>query len=129
MDGANNQPEEPRPPALRRAAAQGRPKPETVLRTRMAAAARGAEANVRCEAEMFSSPMMAAGSHDAVLDCSVHAGRALSHHGLAVVRAPTVGTLSLLKTWGRQLCHEAALAAGAVAAVECIPRPPSETLR
>ena len=84
---------------------------------------------MRCEAEMFSSPIMAAGSQEAILICSVHAGRALSHHGLAVVRAPTVGTLSLFKTCGRQLCHEAALAAGAVAAIECIPRPPSETLR
>ena len=111
------------------AAEHSRPWPETVLRTRTAAAARGPEANVRCEAEMFSSPRMAAGSHDAVLICSVHAGRALSHHGLAVVRALTVGILSLFKTWGRQLCHEAALAARAVAAIECMPRPPSETLR
>ena len=84
---------------------------------------------MRCEAEMFSSPMMAAGSHDAILICSVHAGRALSHHGLDVVRALTVGRSSLFKMWGRQLCHDAALAAGAVAEIECMPRPPSETLR
>ena len=128
-EGGESQPAEPGPPELLRAAEEARPLRVTRFLTETAAAARGAEARVRCEAEMSESPMTAAGSPEAILIWSVQAGRALEHQGLAVVRALTVGNSSLLRMWGIHLCQEAALAAGAVAEIECMPRPPSETLR
>ena len=84
---------------------------------------------MRCEAEISASPTSEAGSPEAAQICSVAAGKAWAHRGLAVIRAPTVGNSSLRRMCGRHLCHEAALAAGAVDLTECIPRPPSETLR
>ena len=101
----------------------------TVARTLSAAAARGAEANMRCEAEVSASPTIKAGLPVATLIFSEAPGRALAHHGLAVMRAPTVGISSRRRMCGMHLCHEAALAAGAVALTECMPRPPSENLR
>ena len=99
-EGGKSHPAEPGPPELRRAAEAARPPMATRFLTETAAAARGAEANVRCEAEMSESPMTAAGSPEAILIWSVQAGRALAHHGLAVVRALTVGSSSLLRMWG-----------------------------
>ena len=96
-EGGESHPAEPGPPALRRAAEARAPPLATRVLTWIAAAARGAEANVRCDAEMSASPTTAAGSHEAIRICSVHAGRAWAHHGLAVVRALTVGSSSLLR--------------------------------
>ena len=78
---------------------------------------------------MSGSPTTAAGSPEATWIWRVQAGREAAHQGLAVVRELTVGNSILFRMGGMQLCHDAALAAGAVAATECMPRPPSETLR
>ena len=128
-EGGSSHPAEPGPPALRKAACAFRPVVAIRARAFTVAAARGAEAKVRCETEMSGSPTIAAGSPEASWIWRVHAGKEAAHQGLAVVRALTVGNSILFRMCGMQLCHDAALAAGAVAATECMPRPPPETLR